>query len=223
MTADGKLAPANRHFVAFGSKRDQELLLELRTRADAVMAGARTVDLSPVTLSAGGEKYRRLRRAGGRAEENLRVIVSGSGTIDPKAKIFRRRFSPIIILTTARIRPARLTALRALADAVEIFGDEELDFRAACRWLYQQWQVRSLLCEGGGELNAGLLRAGVVDEIYLTICPVIFGGSNAPTLADGEGIARVEDAIPLKLKRLDRVKDELFLIFKVLTKRRNRS
>ena len=51
-TADGKLAPANRKFVPFGSKRDQQLLLELRAQADAVMAGARTVDLVPVLSSA---------------------------------------------------------------------------------------------------------------------------------------------------------------------------
>src|ERR1051326_7337902 len=44
-TADGKLAPANRHFIPFSSKRDQELLLELRARADAAMAGARTVEI----------------------------------------------------------------------------------------------------------------------------------------------------------------------------------
>jgi hypothetical protein len=52
-TADGKLAPANRKFVPFSSRRDQQLLLELRTRADAVMAGARTVDLMPVKLGPG--------------------------------------------------------------------------------------------------------------------------------------------------------------------------
>ena len=58
-TADGKLASVNRKFVPFSSKRDQELLLELRARADAVMAGARTVDLVPVNLGPGPAKYRR--------------------------------------------------------------------------------------------------------------------------------------------------------------------
>src|SRR2546426_3821264 len=41
MTADGKIAPGNRAFFPFGSERDQELLLELRAQADAVMAGGR--------------------------------------------------------------------------------------------------------------------------------------------------------------------------------------
>jgi hypothetical protein len=60
-TADGKLAPANRHFVPFGSKRDQELLLELRAAADAVMSGARTVGPMPVNLGPGPAKYRKMR------------------------------------------------------------------------------------------------------------------------------------------------------------------
>src|SRR5262245_17084621 len=95
-TADGKLAPASRKFEPFGSKRDQQLLLHLRTEADAVMAGARTIDLLPVRLGPGGPKYRRMRLRNGLAEYNLRVVVSGAGTLDPKAEIFRHRFSPII-------------------------------------------------------------------------------------------------------------------------------
>src|SRR5947209_10952122 len=96
-TADGKLAPANRRFVAFGSKKDQQLLLELRARADAVMAGARTVDLVPVNLGPGPAKYRQTRLRNGLTEYNLRVVVSGAGTLNPRAGIFRKRFSPIII------------------------------------------------------------------------------------------------------------------------------
>src|SRR6185436_9121231 len=101
-TADGKLAPASRHFIPFSSKRDQELLLELRTRADAVMAGARTVDSVPVNLGPGPKKYREQRLKNGLAEYNLRVAVSGSGTLNPHAEIFRHKFSPLIILVTER-------------------------------------------------------------------------------------------------------------------------
>src|SRR5712671_1050712 len=99
-TADGKLAPANRKFVPFGSQRDRQLLLELRARADAVMAGARTVDLLPINLGPGPARYRRERVKNGLAEYNLRVVVSGSGTLNPEADIFRHRFSPVIVLVS---------------------------------------------------------------------------------------------------------------------------
>src|ERR1041385_5377490 len=78
MTADGKTAFPNHHFVPFGSKRDQEHMLELRATADAVMSGARTVDISDATMRPGGTRYQRLRRKRGLREHNLRIIVSGS-------------------------------------------------------------------------------------------------------------------------------------------------
>jgi riboflavin-specific deaminase-like protein len=219
ITADGKLAPASRHFVPFGSKRDQTHLLELRATADAVMSGARTVDLGDVQLGAGGEKYRRLRLRRGLAEYNLRVIVSGAGTMDPGAEIFKHRFSPIIILTTERAGKTRLRALEKVADSVKICGERELDFASALRWLRKEWNVKRLLCEGGGEINAGVIEARLVDEVHLTLCPLIFGGRTAPTLCDGNGFASLAEAAQLKLTRQKRIGDELFLIYQVKPKR----
>src|SRR3954470_8508844 len=89
MTADGKIATANRRFSSFSSARDKEHMMELRATADAVMSGARTVDLNPVTLGPGGAKYRILRKRRGLAEYNVRVIASRLGTIDPEANIFK--------------------------------------------------------------------------------------------------------------------------------------
>ena len=215
-TADGKLAPESRRFIPFGSKRDQEHLLELRATADAVMSGARTVDLNAVKMDVGGDKYRRQRLKHGLPEQNLRVIVSGAGTIDPDAEIFRHRFSPIIILTTARAPKASLQRLRGVADAVQICGERELDFHFALRWLRREWNVKRLLCEGGGEINAALFEAGLVNEVHLTICPWIFGGGRAPTLADGDGFAKLAGASRLEIKSQKRIGDELFLVYRVI-------
>ena len=215
ITADGKLAPGSRVFTPFGSRRDRELLLELRSRSDAVMSGARTVDLSSINLGPGPARFRQKRLRRGLAEYNLRVVVSGSGTLDAKAEIFRHRFSPIIILTTERISAARLRRLRSVADEVKICGKSEVDFVAACRWLRRKWGVRQLLCEGGGEINEGLLRAGLVKEIYVTICPLIFGGRQAPTLADGQGIKGLSEATQLSIKSRRQAGDELFLVYRV--------
>src|SRR5215467_6995592 len=143
-TVDGKLAPANRKFVAFGSKRDQQLLLELRAKADAVMAGARTVDLVPVNLGPGPAKYRQMRLRNGLTEYNLRVVVSGLGTLNPQAAIFQKRFSPIIILVSGQAPERNVRQLKEVADEVEAFGEKELDLRAAMHWLRQKWKVERL-------------------------------------------------------------------------------
>ena len=215
MTADGKITTANRRVEAFSSARDRQHMLELRAQADAVMAGARTVDLNPVTMSAGGERYRRLRMQRGLARYHLRVVVSGAGTLDPGAKIFERPFSPIIILTTERASPQRLQALRRRAQEVIVCGESQIDFGQAFRSLSEKWNVQRLLCEGGGELNDALFRAGLVDELHLTICPRIFGGRSAPTLADGLGQLKLADATALELKSAKRYADELFLVYRI--------
>jgi riboflavin-specific deaminase-like protein len=214
-TADGKLAPASRHFIPFGSPRDQRHLLELRATADAVMSGARTIDLSAVKLGPGGARYRRRRLRAGLSEFNLRVVVSGSGSLDPGAEIFKHHFSPVIVLTTARASTANLRRLRAVADEVKICGKMSIDFPAALRWLRRKWKVRRLLCEGGGEINAGLFEAGLVDEVHLTLCPVIFGGNRAPTPADGRGFARLSGAARVRITSAKRYGDELFLVGRV--------
>jgi 2,5-diamino-6-(ribosylamino)-4(3H)-pyrimidinone 5'-phosphate reductase len=221
MTADGKLAPANRHFVPFSSRRDQQHLLELRATADAVMNGARTVDLTPVTLGPGPAKYRRLRLARGLSEYNLRIIASRGGTVNPKARIFQERFSPIIVLTTGRASARRLRELRAVADVVKVCGKREIDFVQAFRWLGEEWKVKRLLCEGGGEINDALFGAGLVREVHVTICPKIFGGRAAPTLADGLGARSLSRATALTLKSARRVGQELFLIYSVAPRRRS--
>lgn len=213
MTADGKIATANRRVSSFGSARDQENLMWLRTTGDAVLAGARTADLNPVNLGPGGPKYRRLRKKRGLSEYNLRVVVSGRATLNPEAEIFKRRFSPLIVLTSRRASAARLARLREVATDVKVCGEDEIDFAEAFRWLGERWQIRRIVCEGGGELNDALFRAGLVNELHLTICPKLFGGRGAPTICDGVGVGRLAEAAKLELKSVRRRANELFLIY----------
>jgi riboflavin-specific deaminase-like protein len=212
MTADGKIATGNRAVTSFGSRRDHDHLLELRATADAVMAGARTVDSADINLGPGGAKYRRQRLKRGLAEYNLRIIVTGSGSLGSDAHVFKHRFSPIIILTTKRVSPTALRRLRSLADVVKICGRQEINLRSALRWLKKKWRVNRLLCEGGGDLNDALFRAGLVDEIHLTICPKLFAGRDAPTIAEGRGFPSLPQAAQFEFKSIKQIGNELFVV-----------
>ena len=218
MTADGKSATANRAVSSFGSRRDQDHLLQLRATADAVMAGARTVDLNAINMGPGPAKYRRLRSRRGLAEFNLRIIVSRSGTVNPRAEVFQHQFSPIVILTTRRATAAWLKELRAVAAEVKICGAKEINFPRALRWLRAKWGIKRLLCEGGGELNEAFFRAGLVNQLHLTVCPKVLGGRTAPTIADGLGVGSLARATKLQLESARRQGDEMFLVYRVLTK-----
>jgi riboflavin-specific deaminase-like protein len=214
ITADGKIAFASREFVPFGSKHDHDHMMELRATADAIMAGARTVEAPGLTMGPGGRKYQRLRVARGLAEYNLRVIVTGSGSMNLQADIFKHRFSPIIFLVSERVAEKRLRELRGVADEVGVFGKIEVDLPAALRWLREKWKVKRLLCEGGAALHDSVVRSGLLAELHLTICPKIFGGNTAPTIAEGGDIVKLADAKKFTFTSAKRMGNELFAVFK---------
>jgi 2,5-diamino-6-(ribosylamino)-4(3H)-pyrimidinone 5'-phosphate reductase len=75
--------------------------------------------------------------------------------------------------------------------------------------------IQRIMVEGGGQLIAGLIRAGLVDEIYTFIGNLIIGGSNAPTLVDGEGFVKEEEFPRLTLIETQRIESGILLHWKV--------
>jgi riboflavin-specific deaminase-like protein len=214
MTADGKIASANRDFASFGGERDRRQLMALRATADAVMSGAVTLSSGAITLGNGGPQYGRLRVKEGLSEYPLRIIVSGSASISPAAAIFKEKFSPIVVLATERASSENIDRLKTVAAEVKVFGEKAIDWTKALPWLKRRWKINRLLCEGGGELNASLFEAGMVDELHLTICPRVLGGRNAPTFSDGIGMPTLAEAQRLSLVSRKRHRNDLFLVYR---------
>ena len=102
VTADGKIASANRAITSFGSRHDHSHLLQLRATVDAVMTGAGTLNAQPnITLGL----HRKSQRA------PLRILVSGRGRANLRARLFAEPGAPLIVLTTCQLPPARRAAL----------------------------------------------------------------------------------------------------------------
>ena len=76
--------------------------------------------------------------------------------------------------------------------------------------------VEKLLLEGGGTLNWSMLSQGLVDEIYVAISPMIFGGDKATTLVGGLGFPTIENAIHVNLKKIETHGENIVLFFKVI-------
>jgi riboflavin biosynthesis pyrimidine reductase len=91
---------------------------------------------------------------------------------------------PIVVVLTERVPDAHLAGLRR-DDVSYIFaGEQELDLRLALEILNRELGLERLLLEGGGGSNGAFLRAGLIDEISLAICPAIDGAKGAPSIFD---------------------------------------
>jgi riboflavin-specific deaminase-like protein len=213
LTWDGRVATRDRGRADFSSPRDKGRMLELRAGADAVLVGRGTLEIEEMQMGI-SEPLRAQRIAEGKTASPLRVIVSGSGKIDPGARIFQTGGSPILIFTTAAMPPETRAALVSKAE-VDLKPGAHVDLRAMLAKLYQYRGVRRLLCEGGPTLLRALLEENLVDEINLTFCPRIFGGSEAPTLTGGPG-AFLPAAIECRLEATEQLGDECFARYRVL-------
>src|SRR5271170_6764625 len=91
---------------------------------------------------------------------------------------------PIVAVLTDRVTDAHLAGLRKDGVSYIFAGERELDLGLALEILNRELGVKRLLVEGGGGANGAFLRAGLIDEISLAICPVVDGAKGAPSVFD---------------------------------------
>jgi len=181
LTADGKISTRNRTPSRFTSAVDKARLQEIRAGADAVMVGRGTLVVDRMSLGLSREDLRERRLDEGRTEAPLRVIVSNRGLLDPRAKVFRTGHVVPVVFSTTRMEEAVRRRLAPLCD-LHLFEAGTVSLPAALAILRRDYGVRTLVCEGGSELFRSLVELGVVDEMRITLAPLIFGGMRAPTL-----------------------------------------
>jgi riboflavin-specific deaminase-like protein len=201
MSVDGKITSRNFSPVDFTSREDKVHLLRQRSLGDAILIGHTTLKRDNVRIARGQTPY------------PIRVIVSNEGRIDPNLKIFQTDISPIVIFSTTRMPRRYQKTLREKA----ILHLSESPFVDLAWMLYQlrrDYKVRSVACEGGAELFRSLLERNLVDQLNLTIAPLMFGGANAPTLT---GLSRefLRASVHCSLKEMRIVGDECFLTYRI--------
>src|ERR1700761_2937370 len=108
--------------------------------------------------------------------------------LDPHGKISWGRSDiggePVVVVLTEAVPDAPLAGLRSEGVSYFFAGKSELDLALALDTLNRELGVKRLLLEGGGGANGAFLRAGLVDELNLILCPAVDGAKGAPSVFD---------------------------------------
>jgi riboflavin-specific deaminase-like protein len=201
---DGK-ATLQGNTRGLSSEADRTLFHHLRTQADAVMVGAGTLRVERYGRMVRRRELHEKRRREGLAPDPLAVIVSARLGLPRDLPLLQDPDSRVVVATASDAElggvAARVAYLRTGEDLPLLMARLRADYG-----------VRSVLCEGGPTLNAHLLAAGLVDELFLAISAKLVGGLEALTIVTGRALV---DPIDMELVWLFEGDGDLFSRWRV--------
>ncbi len=213
MSADGKISTRERRQVRISGAQDFTRVDRLKAGCDAVMVGIGTVLADDPSLTVKSEECRKYRRNQGWDDHPVRIVVDSSGRIPPEAAILHKGEGKRVVAVSQRAGAAKIALLEKKARVI-VAGEERVDLCALMNELGAMG-IHRVMVEGGGTLIAGLIEAGLVNEIYTFIGNIIIGGKDAPTFTEGEGFI-LESAFPrLTLREARRIEEGILLHWNV--------
>lgn len=212
MTADGKIADATSSPARFSSPNDKAHLEKQIANADAVLFGAGTLRAYGTTLSVSNPTLLQMRQSQGKPPQPVQIVCSRLANIDPQLRFFRQ--------------PIPRWLIAGASGAKNWEGQQEFERiivaetpKGEINWTdaYSQLAklgLRKLAILGGGKLVASLLAENLIDEFWLTICPLILGGAAATTPVEGGGFLP-QLAPRLELLSVETIEQEVFLHYRL--------
>jgi riboflavin biosynthesis pyrimidine reductase len=186
-TADGRATLGGRT-AAISSDTDRDMFHAIRTQVDAVMVGIATIAIEGYGPLARRPEVRRRRAELGLPEVPLACTATRSMELPVQAPLFQDPESRIVVLTNSDREPAPCPA----EVIVERLPGPELDLAAGVMALRERHGVRAMLHEGGPTLLAAVLEQRLVDELFLTISPMLVGGGE-PSVVEGTAFVQPVD------------------------------
>ena len=165
--------------TAINDPDDKAMFAAIRAVPDFIVVGAGTVraeNYRPIDLD---PERQGLRRVAGLESNPHLVVVSGSLSLDPDARVFSDPENRVTILTTTTADADRAEALDEVADVIRLAD------LSASGILHYLRMARAVLLEGGPSLFGQFVAGGYVDEIAWTIAPMLVAG-DSPRMAVGE-------------------------------------
>ena len=216
MTADGKIADYKESAARFGSHNDKLHLEQQVSLVDGVIFGANTLRAYGTTLSISNPQLVEARKNRSQPVQPVQIVVSASGDFDTAWRFFQQPVPRwlLTIPTTARRWQNSSEFERIITTSSVEKSDSLVDWLSAFKQLSELGLTR-LAILGGGELVASLIKLNLIDELWLTICPIILGGHTSPTPVGGRGFLQSAGK-KLKLLKVKQVESEIFLHYRVL-------
>ena len=205
MSLDGKIATSTGESRWVSGEAGRRRAHELRRTCDAIIAGAGTVVIDNPQLTARDADGAPLER------QPLRVVVDSTGRTPVDAQIFHGPGKALV--ATAGVDGETEAKYRAVgADVVSLPGaDGRVDLHGLMCCLVERG-VNMALVEGGGVLLASLFRDGLVSKVEAIVAPMIIGGERARTPVEGEGFARIGDALRLSRVSVGRLGEDVHIV-----------
>ena len=204
ITLDGKLGVKNKR-TKLSSKNDKIRVHKLRSRVDAIIIGNNTVRLDNPLLT--------VRHTQGK--NPVRIILDSSGTIKSNSKIIQTcNKIPTIIAVSELISEKNLQRLRKFSLEIIVCGKNNVDISKLLGILLKKG-IKKILLEGGGTVNWSFIKRNLIDEAIITLTPYILGGKDSVSLVEGIGFKNLDVSTKLKLKKIQKNKNELVLFYKL--------
>jgi len=182
VTADGKVSTRCFTPTGFTSAADKDRLRTIRSLGDGLLVGAKTVAADSMSMGLSDPELQAGRMARGQTAEPVRVLLTNSGQLDVRWKVFQNDRSPLIIFSTHAM-PAKIRNRMPGFCDLWMFDEPEVPLISVLDILKREYHLNSVVCEGGPRVLGALFNIGAVDDLYVTHAPRIFGGQLAPTLS----------------------------------------
>ncbi len=200
---DGRIATRTGDSRWITGEKARRYAHRLRALCDAILVGRSTVEADDPALTC------RLVRG----RNPIRIVLDTRLSLSPDFRLFQTAGeTPTWLICGERAGPEKERVFRSLG--VEVIRVPERDGRVDLEALLEalaRRDILSVLVEGGGEVHGSFLDAGLVDEVFFFLGPVIIGGKEARPAVAGKGPARLSQALWLKDLRIRRLGDSLLL------------
>ncbi|MEI6361391.1 MAG: GNAT family N-acetyltransferase [Actinomycetes bacterium] len=174
LTLDGAVAGADGRSGSISSPFDQRVLAEARRLSDAILIGAGTLRAERYKPMKARDDAQVERASLGLAEAPVLAVLSGSLDLPWSDPLFAESARRPIVFTTAGHENADLEAAQAAADVVVLPGVR--DVATECVEELHKRGLMRIVCEGGVRLLAGVAAAGLIDEVDLSLSPLLAAG-----------------------------------------------